>query len=122
MPYIVVPRLASMSDQERQDFAALRPARLLGEHLSPAEADTMLAAVARLRSDNRTMLIGSRVLLAFMKRNSIEVTPEQQRNISCRPEGTFPGLRHYTFERAGKSGRPDPIPRSAAAAATVTDE
>ena len=81
MLYIQVPMLAGYAERELQDFEALRPARHLGESCRPAEADTMLAAVARLRWDNRNMRGASRGLLRNIKLNGIEVTPEQQRRI-----------------------------------------
>ncbi|MBV9549053.1 MAG: hypothetical protein JO256_05200 [Alphaproteobacteria bacterium] len=80
-PYVFVPSLASRNEQERDDRIALRPTRSSGEKLSAGEADVMLSAIARLRSDNGGMNGRSSALLIAMKRNGITLRDDQQNGI-----------------------------------------
>ena len=80
-PYRTMPDLQAVNTQERLDRVALLPTRRLGARLSPGEADTMLAAIQRLRDDNLKMRGLSRTLLFGMEKFGMNLTPDQQRRV-----------------------------------------
>jgi hypothetical protein len=77
----MVPHLAAIGTQEQQDWVALRLTRSTGERLAQNEADTILAAISRLRIDNIQMWSAGLGLLSNLKGGGIEVAPEEQRRI-----------------------------------------
>jgi hypothetical protein len=81
LPYTRMPRLESGNLQEHQDWVALQPSELGDEALSAGEAAAMLAAIARLRDDNRFMVSNSRILLSGMVENGVNLTVDQRHRI-----------------------------------------
>jgi hypothetical protein len=77
-PYNFVPSLDKRNAQELENRAALLPTHREGEKLSPAEAETMLAAIARLREDNIGVAGRSRALLISMRDAGITMGQDQQ--------------------------------------------
>jgi hypothetical protein len=77
-PYNFIPTLDKRNQQERDDQIALQPTHREGEKLSVNEAETMLAAIARLREHNIGMTGRSRALLGSMKYNGIILGEDQQ--------------------------------------------
>jgi hypothetical protein len=78
-PYRLMPVLQAMAAQEHADWITLQPIRSLGEKFSPGEADIMLAAVQRLRADNRDMSSFSGRLLHNMTMSGVSLTPDIMR-------------------------------------------
>jgi hypothetical protein len=80
-PYRTMPDLQTVNNQERADRNALQPTRRQGQGLSAGEADTMLAAVQRLRDENREMGSLARTLLFGLDKFKMSMAPDQQRKI-----------------------------------------
>ena len=80
-PYRILPQLEALNAQEHTDRIALQPTGRLGEQLSPGEADAMLVAVQRLRSDNRDLSQFSRFILLSAEKSGTSMTPDQQRDL-----------------------------------------
>ena len=80
-PYRILPQLEALNAQEHADRIALQPTGRLGEQLSPGEADAMLAAVQRLRADNRDLTQFSRYILFSGEKSGASMTPDQQRQL-----------------------------------------
>jgi hypothetical protein len=80
-PYRTIPSLQTANAQEHADWIGLQPTHRSAERLSPGEADTMLAAVQRLRQDNRDTAERSRLLLYGLDKFGINQAPERQRRI-----------------------------------------
>jgi hypothetical protein len=59
-PYRTLGDLAAVNAQERGDLMSLRPTRAASGHLTPPQEEVVLAAIQRLREDNRTMALLSR--------------------------------------------------------------
>lgn len=79
--YAAMPIARAVTAQEDADKVALRPTRQSGAGLSTSEADTMLAAIARLRAHNRRFGEGSNYLLAIIAQNGVVLAPEQKTRI-----------------------------------------
>jgi hypothetical protein len=85
-----VPHLAAIGAQEEQDLVALRVTRSTGERLAQNEADTILAAISRLRADNSKMWAIGMGLLSNLRGGGIEVAPEEQRRILTGLKALYP--------------------------------
>jgi hypothetical protein len=79
--YVGIPLARSLTARERADVIALRPIRQNGDRLSTNEADTMLAAVSRLRADNRSFGEGSGYYVKRMEQNGIVMSQERKSSI-----------------------------------------
>jgi len=76
--YTGIPAARALAAQDADDLVALRPTRHSGDRLSTSEADTMLAAVARLRTTNRRWDTAAAFVLAVLEENGVAPTPEQR--------------------------------------------
>lgn len=79
--YIRVPALDIVNRQENEAVVALQPSGLTGEHLTSGEAETMLAAIKRLRDTIRLMALHSKSLLSGMKQAGVTLTSEQKQHM-----------------------------------------
>ena len=79
--YTSIPTARAGAAQEIADLIALRPTRQSGDRLSPSEADTMLAAVARLRGLNRRWGEAVPGALALLGQNGIVLKQQQKGRI-----------------------------------------
>jgi hypothetical protein len=120
-PYNFIPAIEKRNQQEREDRLLLQPTHSKGEKLSSGEAETILAAIVRLRENNYGVSGFSGALLRTMKDNGIlmgedeknyilnvlrkqfhdcVVTPSLVRTIT---PGRFPALLPpQSFYRAGR--------------------
>ena len=73
-----MPSLDKRNAQELENRAALLPTHREGKMLSAGEAETMLAAIARLREDNIGVAGRSRALLISMRDAGITMGQDQQ--------------------------------------------
>jgi hypothetical protein len=76
--YTAIPVVRARAMQERTDLIALRPIRQSGDRLSTSEADTMLAAIVRLRDINHGFGEGVPGALALMELNGIVLTADEK--------------------------------------------
>ena len=79
--YVGIPLARSLTARERADVIALRPIRQSGDKLSTNEADTILAAVSRLRAGNHSLGEGSGYYVKRMEQNRIVMSQEQKSRI-----------------------------------------
>jgi len=89
LPYNFVTALDRRNTQEREDENALQPTHQAGEKLSAGEGEAMLAAIARLRLDNRGISSFSRALLNAMNGNGIPLGKNQQESMLRLLRGQF---------------------------------
>jgi hypothetical protein len=80
-PYRKMADLQAVNAQERADRVTLAPSRRAPGRLTPQEAETTLAAEARLRNENDEMRRMTLVLMTGMLRYSASQTPEQQQRL-----------------------------------------
>jgi hypothetical protein len=81
VPYVRIPVLDSVNLRENHDVVALQPSGLTSEVLTDSEADTMLAAIKRLRNSHQLMVLHSRSLLSGMMQDGVLLTPDQERHM-----------------------------------------
>jgi hypothetical protein len=81
LPYAWMPRLDSTNLQEVREWTALQPSGLTDAYLSASEVETMLAAIARLGEDNRSLATDSGRLLSGMLANGVSLTSDQKRRM-----------------------------------------
>ncbi len=80
-PYVFVASLGTRNDQERDDRVALYPSQSPDEKLSADERGALLAAVVRLKLDNRGMAARSYAVLNAMKGNGIALGDDLQNSV-----------------------------------------
>jgi hypothetical protein len=79
--YSFVVPINERLEKQIDDMTALNPTRKNGDRLTASEADTMLAAVARLRTNNRRLGRGGGAVLGAMARAGITLTQAQRTSI-----------------------------------------
>jgi hypothetical protein len=79
--YTAIPITRTRALQERADLIALRPIRQGEDALSTSEADTMLAAIVRLRDINRSFGDGVPGALQMLAQSGIVLTAEEKGQI-----------------------------------------
>ncbi|MBV9549484.1 MAG: hypothetical protein JO256_07405 [Alphaproteobacteria bacterium] len=81
MPYRWIPVVQATNSQEHEDWKGLQLVHRTGEKLSAGEAETMLAAIQRLRQGNRDMFIDLRFILRRLRSFNADLDAEQKRQL-----------------------------------------
>jgi len=89
--YSYVVGLNEVQDKESDNLTALNPIHQSGDKLSAGEADAMLAAVARLRTNNRSISVRGGIALRFMQSAGISLTQAQKSRILGDLRSVYPG-------------------------------
>jgi hypothetical protein len=89
-PYRILPQLEALNAQEHTDRIGLQSTGGLEAQQTPGEADAMLAAVQRLRADNRDMGQFSRLILFSGEKFGASMTPDQQSQLLAQLRAHYP--------------------------------